>query len=87
MTEALQVVLGALLPPVIDLVNNKIADSKVRYLVSIIFCTVLAFLVEQITNDATTLGRLFEGSTTVFLSAQTIYKLYWENSSLRASLK
>lgn len=87
MTEAIQLVLGALLPPIIDLVNNKIADSKVRYLVSIAFCTLLAFLVEQITNDSTTLGRLFEGSTSVFLSAQTIYKLFWEKSSLRASLK
>lgn len=87
MNEVIPFVLGAVLPPVIDLINKYISDAKWKYLVSVVICVVLAFILNLAGNDASNLGKLVEGSSAIFLSAQTIYKLYWKESDIRQSLK
>lgn len=85
MTEAISFVLGAILPPFIDLVNNKISDNKVRYMVSVLACIIIAFGVNVVSKDATNIGKLFEGSSAVSISVQKIYKLFWKESDIRAN--
>jgi hypothetical protein len=80
--EALSLIMGAFLPPIIDLINTKIVNSKIRYLVSIIVCILIATSI-QLLSIGFNWKELIESASIVFLSAQSIYRLYWKDSSLR----
>jgi len=80
--EALSLIMGAFLPPIIDLINSKIIDSKIKYLVSIIVCVLISVSI-QLLSIGFNWGELVENASIIFLSAQSIYKLYWKDSSLR----
>ena len=72
-------VLGAVMPPIIDLVNRFVPHSKWRYLVSVLFSIVvgaiLAFL--QYGED------VWQNAGLIFAASQTVYKLWYENSRLQ----
>lgn len=83
MITGIEFIIGAILPPFIDLINKHIKDEKYRYLISVVVCVGLAVgmnYAEMLPeNVIKTLG-------VIFVSSQTIYKLYWKQSNLRASL-
>lgn len=80
--EVLSFIFGAFLPPIIDLINKKITDSKVKYLVSVLFCVLVSASTTLICNGFNW-GDLVKNASIIFLSAQSMYKLYWKDSSLR----
>jgi len=80
--EVLSFIFGAFLPPLIDLINKKIVDSKIRYLVSVLSCVVISASVTLVCNGFNW-RDLIENASIIFLSAQSMYKLYWKESSLR----
>lgn len=82
MTEVINLILGAFLPPVIDLINLKVTDTKLRYTVSFSVCVTIAVLVALFTNNFNW-QTVLKGIPEVFISAQTIYKLYWRDSAVR----
>lgn len=74
---------GAVMPPVIDLINNKVANSTVRYFISMAICLILGGLLN--------LGKLNPGDilasgAIIFAAAQTMYKTYWSSSNARAKV-
>jgi len=76
--------IGFLLPPVIDLINNRIASSKVKYLISLLISIGLGALVNYDNLYGT--SEILGSSAVIFAEAQTFYKLYWENSKPRSAI-
>jgi hypothetical protein len=81
----LQNLLGFFLPPVIDIINNRIADTRVRYLVSMAICLLIGIILNL--DKLGNVDALLENISIVFITAQTTYNLYWKNSDARDSLK
>jgi xanthine/uracil permease len=80
MTQGFEIILGALLPPLIDVLNKKIQKDEVRYLVSVAIC----IIVGVITNLQTfTIQDILKSVTLIFVSAQSVYNLYWKESEVR----
>lgn len=87
MNAQLNGLIGLVLPPVIDLINSKVTDSKVRYLVSMGICIVVGVLLNIGDLTAGSLDTVIASVMLVFVSAQSTYNLYWEKSGLRKDMK
>lgn len=74
---------GLILPPVIDFINARIKNSQVRWLVSVVVCGLVGFVLNF---DKVDLADWAKSTSVVFLSAQTAYKLYWEKSQTRETM-
>lgn len=83
----LMTLIGFILPPFIDLINNHIKDNYARFWVSVAFCTVIGFGIEYLTNNALTIEGVSAQILTVFGLAQISYKAIWEGSDADLSLK
>lgn len=79
--------IGFLLPPAIDLINNKIADRQIRFWISVVVCGLVGAGIEWVMVGALT----FEGVSTQILMtigmAQLTYNAIWKNSSADIELK
>ena len=75
---------GFFLPPVIDIINSKVENSKLRYWVSMLLCFVVGVLVnlDKIKDPQSLLAN----AALVFTSAQVTYHTYWEKSDVRAKM-
>ena len=77
---------GLVLPPVIDFINKNISNSQARFFISVVFCAVVAFVLNI---DKLVFGQadsLLASFALIFTQAQVVYKLYWENSRVRSNL-
>jgi len=81
----LQNLIGLVLPPVIDLINKKIGDERIRFAVSILLCIVVGLLINL--DKLNDLNSLLGNMAVVFATAQTTYNLYWKKSTLRKAIK
>lgn len=77
---------GFILPPLIDLINKRVADSKVRFLVSVSVCLGIGVLQNLSSLKAGDVSELLSSFAVIFTTAQLTYKLYWEKSDFRASV-
>jgi len=78
--------LGIFLPPIIDLINKRITNQKVRFLVSALLCIALGAL---LTFEELKIGNteeLINSSLIIFASAQSVYHLFWKTSELRQTV-
>lgn len=75
---------GFILPPVVDLINKRISNSKVKFLVSLGICVLVGavFHLKELTNATEILKTI----SLVFAESQVIYKMYWEKSSIREKM-
>lgn len=78
---------GFLLPPLIDLINNKISSSYARFWFSVLVCTLVGIFIEWVTVGTLT----FEGCSTQILltfgMAQLTYGALWKGSTADTQLK
>lgn len=78
---------GIILPPIIDFINVHIANSTLRFWISLIICVAVATLlnIDKLTGSTDLPGLLSKIAIT-FTEAQIVYKTYYEKSSLRAKI-
>lgn len=79
----IEVIVGAILPPIIDIVNSHIEKSQHRFYVSIAICVIIGVamsLTELTPSDP------IKSALVVLMTAQAIYKKYWEESEVRQEL-
>lgn len=81
--EVLQLIIGACLPVVIDVVNTRISNSIVRYVVSLVISLVVGTLLSL---DKLNVNDVLQSGAIVFAAAQTTYKIYWQDSAPRAKI-
>lgn len=80
MTEGIQIIIGALLPPVIDLINRRISSSKVRYVISVVVCLLLGVALNYQGLSLSNPETFLTSFGLIFASAQTTYKMYWKEN-------
>lgn len=80
----IQNLVGFALPLVIDFINKRVADSKLRFVVSVLVCLVtgVLFHLDKLHKPE----DLLVNSAIIFAEAQLIYKLYWEKSTPREKI-
>lgn len=85
--------IGLLLPVLIDLINRKIADTDIRFWVSVAVCAVVGLLVSFLETGFVFASNMeaFQSVTAsimiVFGLAQLAYKGLWEKSTVRERLE
>lgn len=84
MTELFELLVGTILPPLIDVLNSKVKNSNVRYALAVMMCLLVGVAFNY--KNLNVYDFLASGAI-VFASAQSIYKVYWRDSSARTSLK
>lgn len=84
--------LGLFLPPLIDLINRKIADSDKRFWVSFLICALVGAFMNWIDTSFSFLSpraafdSISASIAMVFSMAQLSYKAVWETSQARRDL-
>lgn len=86
--------IGVLLPPLIDLINRKVAQSDARFWVSVVVCSLFGIVINFVQGDgfhyATMLAGVEAVSKTiliVFGIAQLVYKGAYEDSRLQKDIR
>lgn len=82
MTEALSLILGGILPPFIDFLTKTVANTKVRFWISVLVCAVVGVLINFRTPQ---IDEVIKNIALVFTSAQMVYRQFWKDSLLRSS--
>jgi hypothetical protein len=77
-------VLGVILPPIIDLVNKYVANSKLRYLVALVFSLVAGAIIAVVQSGW---DNVWADAGLVFAASQTVYKLWYEHSGLQTRIR
>lgn len=83
--------LALLLPPLIDLINRKVADKDNRFWISVLVCAFFGIFLnfaetnmfQGIATVMALLDGIGESILIVFGLAQLSYKALWENSAAR----
>ena len=85
MTDVLGYVIGFILPPIIDLVNVRVKNDKVKFWVAMLVSVLVGVLfnLDKFGNPSELLGAL----AVVFTESQIVYKQYWEKSEARVELQ
>ena len=89
MSQEITGFLGLFLPPVIDIINTKITDSRVRFLASLLVCTILGIIIHsnEIVAGVASVEKTIHTITAVFTTAQATYHIYWDKSDARTEMK
>ena len=85
MVNGTELIIGAVLPPFIDLINRKVEHSRVRYAISLVVCVIVGFGISFWENKLST-GDILGSIATVFLASQTVYKTYYNKSGVRTKI-
>lgn len=75
--------IGLILPPFIDLINKKITDAKIKYLVALGVSILAGLLVNLDKLNVNDIPALLGSIALIATEAQAAYKLYWEKSPIR----
>ena len=78
---------GFLLPPLIDLVNNKIENGRYRFWLSVLVCVIVGIFVEWVMVGILTFDGVSEQIMLTFGMAQLSYGALWKNSNADIELK
>lgn len=77
---------GLLLPPLIDLINTKVPNTNIRFIISLVICTVVGVVLNLQDLKYHNTDDIVKSIAVVFTAAQLTYKLYWERSQVRAKM-
>ena len=78
---------GFLLPPVIDLINNRIASPIARFWVSVLVCALVGTFIEWVLVGVLTFEGVSAQILITFGMAQLTYGGLWKGSSGDIELK
>ena len=85
--EAIKFV-GFILPPFIDLINRKIANSDARFWIAVAVCTVIGSLVHFIENGGfVSVDGVIQTIFVVLGTSQITYKGIYEDSKAQLSIR
>jgi len=79
--------IGFLLPPVIDLINNKIASSYVRFWLSVLVCAIVGAFIEWAFVGVLTIEGVSTQILLTFAMASLSYGALWKGSNADNQLK
>lgn len=74
---------GLVLPLVIDLINKRVDNSKIRFIISLVISIIVAIIINY---DSITSGEVLASGALIFTQAQIVYKTFYEKSNIRTKL-
>lgn len=75
--------IGLILPPFIDLINKHVANSKLKFAISLVVCLVAAVVVDFNKINFSDPTAFFASAGVIFAEAQAVYKLVYDQSALQ----
>lgn len=78
---------GVILPPIVDIVNKDIKSDEERYLVTLLICLLTGAIMKWESLVVGSPGEALKSAGIVFFESQTVFKLYFKNSYLRARIQ
>jgi len=90
MSQLIATIVGAIMPPIIEFVITKVGASKrwLQYIIAFGSCIIVGMVTTVLVDGI----KLFDAENVlgdiglVFLASQTVYNIYWKNSSLQKAL-
>jgi len=79
-SQVIELLIGAILPPFIDVINTRLDSPLWRYIVSLTVCLLVGLALSW---NNLNLNDILNSGAIVFAAAQTIYKTYWKESAVR----
>jgi hypothetical protein len=83
MTQGYEVLIGLVLPVVLEFVNKYIKSSGGKFAVSLIIPLLIGVVINIGSLKAGSVEEVLESGTIVFTAAQAMYKLYFKDSTLQ----
>lgn len=83
--EVLSLILGQLMPPIVEVVNSKIANKLWRYGVAMLISIILGFVTVFLTGEFNN-GEVLGSIGAAFLSSQTAYYVWFKNSRIEGRI-
>lgn len=85
MTEEIVVVaIGAVLPPLIDVVNRFVKLSWLRFVIALLVSLILGVVLAYFQYGW---GGIAADAGVIFIASQTVYKLWYDKSGLQARIR
>lgn len=84
--EFISFLVGLLMPTTIDYIRAKfgVVRPRVAYLLALGICLLMSYLINLLNGTLEpSLTSLLANLAIVFVTSQTLYKQYWENSDAR----
>jgi len=86
-TEVLSVLIGQVMPIVVEAINTQLPDSsKVRYIAALTVSILLGLATTYVSGDFNT-AELLGSFGLVFSSSQTAYRMWFKGSAIEAKFK
>lgn len=82
----MQDLVGFVLPFFVDFINKNVANSQLRFAVSLLAAAVVATVLNLDKLQSGSWEELLGKIGLVFAEAQLVYKLYWEKSAVRENV-
>ena len=79
----IEIVIGAVLPFFIDLINKYVKSGNWKYVISLVISLVVGAVLSY---QDLSLANVLASGAIVFAAAQTVYKTYYGDSQLRTKL-
>lgn len=73
--------IGFVLPPVIELVNQKISNPTVKFLVSLVISAAVAVAIKFNELKFASAEEIFSSVALIAVEAQIAYRIYWHKDS------
>ena len=84
----LQRLIGVILPPAIDLINRKVANTDARFWISIAFCMLIATIFNFLNNNGFTgLNPVLTDFFWIWGLSQISYKVSYKDSELKKEIR
>lgn len=81
------VVVGFVMPLLVELINRDVTNAKVRFIVTVVLCSVVAALLNIPKILVGNVSDLFTTLTLIFGESQVVYNLYFKASALKESMQ
>lgn len=81
--QSIEIIVGAVLPPFVDLINKHVKNSNWKYVISLLASLLIGAIINY---QQLSIESVLSSGAIVFASAQTVYKTYWEDAKLREKI-
>jgi hypothetical protein len=75
------------MPFLVEVINRDIKNSNVRFGITVLLCVIIAALLHIPQLMMGSVEGLLSSMTLIFAESQVVFKLYFQDSTLRASMQ
>ena len=77
---------GLAMPPIIDIINKDVKNSKERFFVTLLVCISAGIVLRWNDLTAGNTEELLGAMGIIFIESQAVYRLYFKNSNVRSMM-